>query len=56
VLRYARINLPDDTPATTHWKRRMRASMVRESILLGCLAVSTGVLVWLGWRPLFPGR
>jgi len=56
VLRYARINLPDDMPATTHWKRRMRASMVRESILLGCLAVSTGVLVWLGWRPLWPGR
>jgi hypothetical protein len=51
VLRYARINLPDDTAVTTHWKRRMRASMVRESILLSCFAVSIGVLLALGWRP-----
>ncbi len=56
VLRYARLNLPDDAAATTYWKRRMRASIIRESILLGCLAVSTGVLLWLGWRPLGPGR
>jgi hypothetical protein len=55
VLRYARLNLPDDTPLTTYWKRRMRASMLRESILLGCLTVSTGVLLWLGWRPPWPG-
>lgn len=51
VLRYARINLPDDTAVTTHWKRRMRASMVRESILLSCFAVSIGVLLYVGWRP-----
>jgi hypothetical protein len=51
VLRYARLNLPDDAPLTTYWKRRMRASMVRELILQACLAVTTGVLVWLGWRP-----
>ena len=51
VLRYARINLPDDAAVTTLWKRRMRASMVRESILLSCLAVAVGVLLYTGWRP-----
>ena len=56
VLRYARINSPDDAPLTAHWKRRMRASMVRELILQGCLAVSTGVLLWFGWRPVWPGH
>jgi hypothetical protein len=55
-LRYARLNLPDDAPLTTHWKRRMRASMVREVILQACLAVTTGALLWLGWRPVWPGR
>ncbi len=56
VLRYAMHDELDDVALTTHWKRRMRASMVRESILLSCLAVSTGVLLALGWRPLWPGR
>lgn len=51
VLRYARTKLPDDAAATTHWKRRMRASMVRESILLSCFAVAVGVLLAVGWRP-----
>jgi hypothetical protein len=51
VLRYARTSLPDDTEVTTHWKRRMRASMVRESILLSCFAVAVGVLLAVGWRP-----
>jgi len=51
VLRYARVNLPDDTVVTAHWKRRMRASMVRESILLSCFAVAVGVLLAVGWRP-----
>jgi len=52
VLRYARSNLPDDTPITAHWKRRMRASMVRELSLQACLAIATGVLLWFGWRPI----
>jgi hypothetical protein len=51
VLRYARSKLPDDTPVTAHWKRRMRASMTRELILQACLAVATGILLWFGWRP-----
>ncbi len=51
VLRYARIDLPEDATLTTYWKRRMRASMVREAILLSCLAVTAGLLLWLGWRP-----
>jgi len=54
VLRYARRDLPDDAPLTTHWKRRMRASIVRESILLSCFAVAGSILVWLGWRPVWP--
>jgi len=54
VLRYARINAPDDAPLTTYWKRRMRASMLREVILQACLVVTTGVLLWLGWRPIWP--
>jgi len=52
VLRYARIDLADDAPLTTYWKRRMRASMLRESILLSCFAVAGSILVWLGWRPI----
>jgi hypothetical protein len=52
VLRYARRDLLEDAPLTTHWKRRMRASMFRESILLSCFAVATSVLVWMGWRPI----
>ena len=56
VLRYARRRLPEDSPAVAHWKRRMRASMVRESLILGCLAVSTVVLLALGWRPIWPAR
>jgi len=51
MLRYARVNLPDDTVVTAHWRRRMRASMVRESILLSCFAVAVGVLLAVGWRP-----
>lgn len=51
VLRYARITLPGDDAVTTHWKRRMRASMVREMILLSCFAVALGVLLVVGWRP-----
>jgi hypothetical protein len=54
VLRYARIHLPDDTAVTTHWKHRMRASMLREVILQACLIVTTGILLWLGWRPTWP--
>jgi len=56
VLRYARRDLPDDAPLTTHWKRRMRASMTRELILQASLVVTIGVLLWLGWRPVWPGR
>jgi hypothetical protein len=56
VLRYARLDLPEDAPLTTHWKRRMRASMVRELILQASLVVTTGLLLWLGWRPVWPGR
>lgn len=52
VLRYARIDSPDDVPLTTYWKRRMRASILRESILLSCFVVGGSILVWLGWRPI----
>jgi hypothetical protein len=55
VLRYARLDSPDDAPLTIYWKRRMRASILRESILLSCFAVAGSVLVWLGWRPVWPG-
>ncbi len=54
VLRYARRNLPDDSPKIAYWKRRMRASMLRESFLLGSLVLSTVVLLALGWRPIWP--
>ena len=52
VLSYARLDLPDDAPLTTYWNRRMRASILRESILLSCFAVAGSILVWLGWRPI----
>jgi hypothetical protein len=52
VLRYARLDSPDDAPLIIYWKRRMRASILRESILLSCFAVAASVLVWLGWRPI----
>jgi hypothetical protein len=55
VLRYARRDLPDDAPQTTHWKRRMRASMTRELILQASLVVATAALLWRGWRPVWPG-
>jgi len=54
VLRYARLNLPDDTPEVAFWKKKMRASMVRESCLLGGLIVTAIVLVTTGWRPVWP--
>jgi hypothetical protein len=54
VLRYARLNLPDDTPEVAFWKRKMRASMVRESCLLGGLGIALVVLIVLGWRPIWP--
>jgi hypothetical protein len=54
VLRYARRKLPEDSPVVAYWKRRMRASMARESLLIGGLAVSTVVLLVLGWRPIWP--
>ena len=55
VLRYARGKSPGDTAITAHWKRRMRASMVREVSLQISLAIATGILLWLGWRPVWPG-
>ncbi|HET6150136.1 MAG TPA: hypothetical protein VFH68_21520 [Polyangia bacterium] len=54
VLRYARLNLPEDTPDVAFWKRKMRASVVRESYLLVGLAVTAVVLVEFGWRPIWP--
>lgn len=54
VLRYARVNLPDDTPDLAYWKRKMRASMARESCLLAGLAITTTALLGFGWRPIWP--
>jgi hypothetical protein len=45
-----------DSAELAHWKQRMRASVVRESILLSRLELSTVVLLALGWRPIWPGR
>jgi hypothetical protein len=54
VLRYAWVNLTEDTPDVSFWKRKMRASIVRESCLQGGLAITTIVLVACGWRPIWP--
>ena len=54
VLRYARGRHPDDTPDVRFWKGKMRASMVRESLLLAGLAVTTIGLLAIGWRPIWP--
>jgi hypothetical protein len=54
VLRFARARDPDDTADLRFWKRKMRASIVRESALLSGLALATIVLLALGWRPIWP--
>jgi hypothetical protein len=54
VLRYACRDPPDDPPDVSYWKRKMRASIVRESCLLGGLAITTAALVACGWRPIWP--
>jgi hypothetical protein len=54
LLRYALRDLPEDAPLIATWKRRVSASIVRESILVGGLIVSTIVLVAYGWRPIWP--
>jgi hypothetical protein len=54
VLRYARARPPDDPPDLAFWKRKMRASMARESCLLVAFAAATIILVARGWRPIWP--
>jgi hypothetical protein len=54
LLRYALRDLPEDPRLVAAWKRRMRASIVRESIFVGGLIVSTIVLLAYGWRPIWP--
>ena len=54
LLRYALRDLPEDPPLVATWKRRVRASIVRESILVGGIIVSTIVLLAYGWRPIWP--
>jgi hypothetical protein len=54
VLRYALHDLPEDSATVVSWKRRMRASIIRESILVGGLVVAIVVLLVLGWRPAWP--
>jgi len=54
VLRYALATGPEDTPAVRLWKRRMRASMLRESILITGMLGSVIALVAAGWRPVLP--
>jgi hypothetical protein len=54
LLRYALRALPEDPPLVVVWKRRVKASVVRESILVGGLIVSTIVLLAYGWRPIWP--
>jgi hypothetical protein len=54
VLRYALRDLPEDPVTVTYWKRKMRWSMARESMLVTSLVVSAIVLVALGWRPAWP--
>jgi hypothetical protein len=57
VLRYALATLPDDTPNAQIirlWKRRMRASMVRESILITSMLLAAVAFLAAGWRPILP--
>ena len=54
VLRYARRDALDDPPDLAFWKRKMRASMMRESFLLSALAFTTIALLASGWRPIWP--
>ena len=54
VLRYARLKLSEDTPEVAFWKKKMRASMVRESCLLASLTITAIVLALSGWRPVWP--
>ena len=53
-LDLASLEFPDDTPDVRFWKGKMRASMVRESLLLAGLAVTTIGLLAIGWRPIWP--
>jgi hypothetical protein len=54
VLRYARLDQSDDAPELAYWKRKMRASMARESVLLAILALTAALLIVRGWRPIWP--